>query len=1019
MANKINRRDFLGLMGLGGVGAATLSCDLSPTDYEEGFDEKWKPWVDPIAGEVPYVPRYYATTTSESNGVGLWIKTINGRAVKTEGNPEHPINRGSLSARQQSVMQGLYSPDRIRKPLYKGKPITRARAAEILTEQMNANKGKNISALTGPIGGSLADLWTTFVSQMGSGSLVRYEAFHSGEWAGASNKVFGQNAVPYINLAGTDMILSLGARFLDDWGDGNAHERNWAKMKELDHGKRGRHVQVEPRTSVTGAAADSLLLCKPGTETVLALALLKELAAGSSALTAEEQSTVAGLVASASLDDAAKTCGIKVAKLRTLIDELKHAKSPVVLPAETTVLGHQSQAHHIAVLLINKCLGGIGKHFNYSAAKPAKDVISHRDIVDLVTQLNNGAVDVLILRGGPNPAYSLSPKLKFKDAVGKAGFKIAFADTMDETVALADLVIPNLHDLEAWGEVNPYAGLDMLQQPVMRPRWDMMQAEDHLIQILAQAAPGIVAQENYREYLKASWFGRFASGSADQEAFWRYSLKKGGRFEMAESGENLPLSGDLGGDVFANVQPMGSKGTKLIVLSSARHGDGQAAPRGWMQELPDPMNGVTWDSFLEVNRTYGTSAGWQIGDEVSFSVNGVEVTLPVMLSDTCPDGVVYFETGMGREGIDERYCRGVNAFSMFTGEVNDGGRFAFEPANVTLNKTGGRTKLATLHIPGLGDQLNTPLTGTDKTDSRFTRDLFQTVGISELSGHGDGHHGGGHHGPLNKKVAFPEHQDKNFYYDRSEDPLVVGRSETFYDPYKWEMAIDLDKCTGCGSCVTACYAENNLPVVGKDQVAKGREMAWLRINRYLSYTEEEDHTEVKAYFLPMMCQQCGNAPCESVCPSLATYHNKEGLNAMVYNRCVGTRYCANNCSYKVRRFNWFTFDWDEDAKWYTNPDVTVRHKGVMEKCTFCVHRFRDARNKAKDEGREIRDGEVQTACQQVCATGAISFGNYMDESSEVHHLAHDQRAYRALDSHLYTKPGVSYLKRTVFDKGHA
>jgi molybdopterin-containing oxidoreductase family iron-sulfur binding subunit len=376
--------------------------------------------------------------------------------------------------------------------------------------------------------------------------------------------------------------------------------------------------------------------------------------------------------------------------------------------------------------------------------------------------------------------------------------------------------------------------------------------------------------------------------------------------------------------------------------------------------------------------------------------------------------MVTLATGQGHTGLSKLYNRGSNAFSFLNTSLDEAGQLGVGPLSVELSNTKTDFRMATCHLPGIGDKMTTPLSVLK--DSEIHRDLFQTVALASLGHEGGDHGGGGHHEVLEVDSTFPLHTDKNWYPDRTEDPVYIDRDETFYDDYKWELSIDLNRCTGCSSCVTACYAENNLPVVGKDQVAKGREMSWVRINRYLEKAEHGELPKVRA--MPMMCQQCASAPCESVCPSLATYHNKEGLNAMVYNRCVGTRYCANNCSYKVRRFNWFSFEWEGDLNWALNPSVSVRQMGVMEKCTFCIQRIRDGKDSARDKGRKAKDGEVYTACQQACPAGAIRFGNYEDKNSKVYEWANDARAYRALDSHIHTKPGVTYLKRVVLEDEH-
>lgn len=1005
MGNKIERRDFLALMGLGGAAVAT-SCG-KPKDY---FEEKWTPWVEPVAGAAPYEPQYYATTTGESQGCGLWVKVVGGRAIKVDGNPEHPINAGKLTARQQSVVQSLYAGDRIRKPFYKGEEITWRRANEMLRTVLTETKGTNISALTGPVTGAVESLWTRFVSDMGTGQLVRYEPYSQAYMVKASEIAFGQAAAPKVSVKGADLVCSLGAQFLETWGDVTALSREYAELRTPDHGKRGVHHQFEAKMTLTGASADKVHKAKPGSETLIALALLKEVAASSTHLSAEEKAAVAGM-ATTSLADAASASGLKEAELKEVVDALAHAKSAVVLPAEALILGGDVVRHHVAVLLLNKALGGIGKHFNYSAGKPMERIPNHQPVTDLVAAMKAGSVDVLFLKD-VNPVYALPASLGFGEALEKVGLSVAFASNLNETVGSADLVIPVHHDLEAWGQANTYEGLSMLQQPVMRPRWDMKQAEDQLIDLLNDVNEAAI-EGGFQAYLKAEWVAKHGGK-------WRDDLQKGGRYTLAESGDNLPVSGNLAADYFSGVSAATVSGPALVLVDSARFGDGSTANRDWLHELPDAMTGVTWDSWLEVSEHYGHEKGWHNGDMVTVSANGQSVTVPVMLCQTTSDHVMTLATGLGQTHLAPNHNRGANAFAFLSGELNDAGLYGAGPMSATISKTGEHVKMATFHVPGKGDQMNTPMSWIykDDHDHQYTRDLYQAVAASSLGhgGHGGGH-GGGHHEELDPDSWFPIHTDKDFYPDRSDTKVYKDRDETFYDVYKWELAIDLNKCTGCGSCVTACYAENNIPVVGKDQVVKGREMAWLRINRYLAFAGD-DHSEAKVGMLPMMCQQCANAPCESVCPSLATYHTKDGLNAMVYNRCVGTRYCSNNCSYKVRRFNWFSFEYEGDQKWQMNPEVTVRSKGVMEKCTFCSHRVRVAGDLAKDKGGIIQDGDVQTACQQACPSHAISFGNYSDKNSEVYKVAHDERAYRALDSHIHTKPGVSYLKRVVLEEEH-
>lgn len=1049
MGTKIDRRDFLALMGLSGVGAATVGC------YQPQLTENWKTWVEPVAGMIPYVPTVFATATRDTSGYGLHVKNIDGRVTMAGGNPDHPINGRTLPSREQTVVQDLYGMERVKKPMLDGKEVSWEKALTTLRGKLVDAKGRNVSALTDVETGANGEVWAAFVQAMGNGKHVQFTPFDQSDFAKASELVFGRAQVPFVSLKDADVVVSFGAQFLETWGDVASNSRDYAKAREIHDGKRLVHYQIEGRISNTGANADHALQAKPGSESLLLLAVLQAVAGKSSTLSDADKAKAATMTASVTMDAALQASGLKKKKVEQLIHDLEAAKSAVVLPSESLLLGKNATHHYAAMLLLNKALGGIGKHFNYAAAKDASKVPSHLGLSNLAGELNNGGVQVLFIKD-VNPVYAV-PGLKFADAMKKASFTVALASSKNETTAHANLVLPVTHDLESWGEINTYVGMDMLQQPVMTPRWEARQAEDLLIELMRDGNEAAFATASFREFLKARWIEKNAAGAADGEKFWRDSLKAGGRFSMAEAGEDMPLSANLADDLFSEIKDETVGEVALVIHPSARFGDGRYANRPWQHELPDTMTGVTWDSFLEINFRYAAKRGLKNGDVVSLKANGKTLEVPVFLSETIAEHTLALETGLGHTGFAPENNRGQNAFEFLSTDLGVGGTFAMGIAKADFTPTGEQIRMATYHVPMRGDRINTPLTPMfgkkdvqHKDSDHYSRHIYKEVSLEKAAkkakkgGHGDGHgaaavkvddhgdsakaddghgskdkkagkhdDGGGHYPTVNYDSNFPYHDQKDMYPDRTDTPVTWDRSETFYDVYKWEMAIDLNKCTGCSACVTACYAENNLPVVGKEQVIKGREMAWLRINRYLSYQDDDGETKVGVHYLPMMCQHCGSAPCEAVCPSLATYHNKEGLNTMVYNRCVGTRYCSNNCSYKVRRFNWFTWEWAGDLNWQLNPGVSQRMKGVMEKCTFCVQRLRDAKDHAKDEGRMVRDGEVLTACQEACPSYAIEFGNFSDHDSEVYKSAHDGRAYRALDSHLQTKPGVSYLKRIV------
>jgi len=1010
MTKGIKRRDFLALMGLGGA-AATLSCN------EDKFTEKWDPWVHPVEGMLPGKPWHYATATRESGPSGLWIKTVGGRAIKADGNPNHPLSEGKINARSQAVLQGLYCPQRVKVPLLDGKEISWEKARSIMDEKLAGTKGKQVSALTGAISGVNRDIWTAFTTSVGKGKHVMFQALSSNALREASELVFGRREIPYVNLKGVDSIVSFGAAFLETWGTPVPQQRDYADFK-ADFSHRGLHVQLEPKRTMTGANADMWAGIRPGSETLLLRALLSDLYKDSVNLSVEERTLIGVLCSGVNVADAVKRSGLGVKKYETILHQLSHAKHAVVLPAGDLALGKDAVYHHVAMLLLNKCLGAIGTHWNYDSGLSGALQINHQATIDLLTELNQGAVDLLFIKDA-NPVYALPPSMKAAAAMKKAGFVIAFADVMNETVAQANLVIPSAHELESWGEVQSYGGIQMLMQPVMTPRWELVQAENVLLKHVEANAPGTFSGQDVLSVLKAKWVARIDAESKDPEKAWRSFLKAGGSFVFKEEGETLSVSGNLQTDFFNDYKPTVVSGKALTVVESPRFGDGFTANRDWLQELPDTMTGVVWDSFLEVSRRTAKQEHWSIGDVVKVAAKGVEIEVPVMITDTIADDVFCLETGQGHTHYGDLYKRGVNAFVFFDRKPDDLGDLVVGPMAAKVSPTGRTYRLTTVTLPGKGDRLTQPLSTSDADVSEpifggeaYDRDIYQWTSLDELHHGGNAHgHGPDKHDPEYLKSEWPTHKDHNFYEDRAKTAVITGRPDTFYQDYKWELAIDLNRCNGCSACTVACYSENNLNVVGKDQIEKGRIMSWLRINRYITFHKDEEALDTKVHFMPMGCQQCGSAPCETVCPSLATYHNKEGLNAMIYNRCIGTRYCANNCSYKTRRFNWFDAEFDPDLAWQLNPEISIRSRGIMEKCTFCIQRINDAKNTAKNENRKVVDGDLMTACQQVCPANAISFGNATDKKSLIVEKAKDPRGYKALDHHLQTKPGITYLKK--------
>jgi molybdopterin-containing oxidoreductase family iron-sulfur binding subunit len=609
-----------------------------------------------------------------------------------------------------------------------------------------------------------------------------------------------------------------------------------------------------------------------------------------------------------------------------------------------------------------------------------------------------------------NPAYSLPQGAGFQEAFASAGFRVSFASAMDETAQLADLILPDRHFLESWGDSHPRPGLYSLQQPAMQPvpHFESKQTGDVLLSVSLRLGhePGFAT---FFDFLKGRWQEVHALvGGGSFEEFWRETLRTG----VVEVGNRVQevrvalRSPDTA--LSFEAPPMDGNGDlSLLVYPSSRFGDGKHANRPWLQELPDPVSKMAWHAWVEMNPEKAEELGLRTGDVVRVHSPHGSIEAPVW---TYP-GIRADTLGLAMGGGHEHYGRyadgqGVNAMDLLPAVVEQpSGALVLQATRVSVEATGTRRPLAT--IEGSSDQHDRP--------------IAPAVALSALGHGGEEHgeeHGEGGHGELKEIQAMGGFAPVQTEGEPEDFPLEGSRYGQ-YDPEdnpRWAMAVDLDRCTGCSACVTACQSENNVPWAGEEQVAMGRDMHWIRMERYYEQVDSTKAGAVDVRFLPMICQHCGNAPCEPVCPVYAAYHTPEGLNAQVYNRCVGTRYCANNCPYKVRVFNWFGFsDVPEPMNWGFNPDVTVRSNGVMEKCSFCVHRIREAQNRARIEGqRPVEDGEVVPACQQSCPAQAIVFGNIRDPLSRVAQVTQNERGYRVLDELINTQPAVTYLKKVTF-----
>jgi molybdopterin-containing oxidoreductase family iron-sulfur binding subunit len=1002
----LSRRSFLKITGSSAAGAVATGCYR----YSD-IPQKILPYVTQPEEITPGIPVWYASTcTGCAAGCGLHVKTREGRPIKLEGNPEHPVNRGALCARGQSRIGHTYSPDRHKGP---GRPTGDAlepvawdEAIALVAEKVRANPGGTwvLGRDRGPTGSDVLD---RFVAGVGAGGRVVYEPFVHEALRTATRQVFGVASEPVFDLSGADLVIDFGSDFLETGPSPVRHSRELADARSIDEHADGgaRFVYVGPRLSMTGSAADEWIPAKPGTEGILALAIARAAveAGGGEALTS---------LAPFDAASAAEKTGVDAETIERLGGAVAKAKAAVALPPGPALSSRRAVATCAAVLTLNHVAGAQGKTLTVPDA-PTRAVPSHRELSNLIDAMKAGRVSTLLIHDA-NPLHSIPASLGFAEALEKVPFVVSFATVADETSRQADLVLPDHSPLERWGDAAPMAGVRSIVQPAVAPLYDTRATEDVLLDV-ARALGASVPAGSFHEVLKAAW--------ADVD--WNATLRRGGEFGGATAPPERSLA-PTAASLEVGEPPLEGDGD--LVLLAHPHpllGDGTDANLPWLQEVADPVTKVAWTSWAELHTETAERLGVEHGDVVSVTTPAGSVEVPVVPRGGIRKDVVAIAIGRGHTvghyasaAVDGRpgEARGVNVLDLLPARADESGGSAFLTVRASVAATGGYRQMPLWQTEDdkrgrlLGQQVSLLAIAQGEKGA-----AYPSHGPAHDGGHEDGHGEAAHGGGGAAAAAGP---DPHLYkpYDAAQD------SES--GDYRWGMSIDVDRCTGCSACVTACYIENNVPIVGEKQTAWGRHMPWLRIERYVGEGEptleagrnridsSEELGKVDVRNSPMLCQQCGAAPCEPVCPVFATYHNEEGLNGMVYNRCIGTRYCANNCSYKVRRFNWYDYQietWPDPMPLMLNPDVTVRGQGVMEKCTFCVQRVQAARQDAKDQGRLIADGEVQTACQQSCPSDAIRFGNLRDAQSAVVTRSEDPvRGYRALHD-LNTRPAVTYL----------
>ncbi len=1006
MSDGLKRREFLKVLGASGAGAGMMGCSTEKV-------EKLMPYVTGPEEITPGVATWYSTSCGECEaGCGMWVRTLEGRVVKVEGNPNDSVSQGALCSRGHSSVQGLYNPDRFTGPMLREngelKPISWEEAQQILTDRIRA--ADQYYLIKGSTGPSLTALIDEFATSTG-GRVVNYNPLSHDSLKEASRIAFGRDVVPWYDIGAADFVISFGADFLEGYVSPLRDSRGFSKMHSLGKdGVKGKFVFASSRLSLTGQNADEWLPITPGSEALVALAMANVISNGT-----EKAGVYQEVVDAYPPEEVAIEAGISVDSIRRVAGYFAENASSLALGPGIENQHRNSTAANVAVAILNFVAGNVGRTVDYSSPQegPSSGLAGFQAMEDVLEDMNNGQVP-LVLVHGTNPAYALPVSSGFKEAFDRVDFKVSFASAMDETAAMADLILPDRHFLESWGDSSWRSERSNLQQPAMQPvpHFDSKQFGDVLLSVGEGMDVG--GGSTFYDWLQLRWQSKAAgAGILDFEGFWREALRTGVADAGAEVVSNIESLRETDRALIFDAPEFEGEGDlHLMVYPSARLGDGAMnANRPWLQELADPVSKIAWHSWVELHPERAEQLNVKNGDMVMLTTSHGSLEVPVWIYPGIRSDVVGLAMGGGHTAAG-RFANGngVNAMDLIPAEaeVLSGGLVHFV-SKVEITPTGNHHQLAS--ISGSDTQSNRPIT--------------PAVSLESLSHGTEDHSEEGGHGPLKELQAlggFVPVETEGLPQDYPLPGSTHGEYGNDEEP-RWAMAVDLDKCTGCTACIVACQAENNVPWVGEQQVAMGRDMGWIRMERYYEKVDATQAGPLDIRFMPMRCQHCNNAPCEPVCPVFATYHTPDGLNAQVYNRCVGTRYCANNCPYKVRVYNWYTFTDEEPVReglghipeplnWQLNPDVTVRENGVMEKCSFCVHRIRDAQNRAVVEGGN--PDEVVVACQQSCASDAIVFGNIKDPDSDVAHASKDPRAYRVLNEITNTQPAVSYLKKVTF-----
>lgn len=974
----ISRRKFLALFTASAAFAAAGCSDYRDKGAIVPYNKK----PEEI---TPGVPNLYASTcTLCPNTCGILIKTREGRPIKVDGNPDHPISKGKICAKGQAGILNLYDPERLKEPMVVSGGSMSATSWQSIDEKIISElksysaSGKEIAIITHTVLSSAQKkLFDEFTAAFPATKIYSYELTGDINYRNAFRKSYGTDIIPAVKLDEAKIILALESDFLGSEGNIVEQAGLFAQGRDVFTKKEfNRLYAVEGAMSLTGVNADYRIRLRTDAIEEFVLCLLNELIIKKKISGFAGNGAIESKIKEYSLEEFIKKYKLKEEIVKELAEDLAKNRGESYVSAGLKL----SESTHIAVNLLNEVLDSpklYSKDFSKQSIMPLS---TKTDIEGLVSRMNSGNVG-MVIHYDTNPVFHFSGDYKYEDALKKVATVITMTEAVTETSSVSNYVLAVNHNFESWGDYKSRSGLFSLQQPVIAPLYKTRQKEAILLYWLGGAKAAF--EENiYLNYIKTNWekiIYPALNSKVDFKSFWNLALHDG----VVKYSEKVS-EGSFKADSFTSLGTFTKAGKDLVVTLRDSYfiGDGSLANNGWLQELPHPVSKIVWDNYAAISPATAKVLNIESNDLIELSAGGKTMKLPAFVQPGMAEDVVAVELGYGRSKVGiVGVNTGFNSIQLISKNspvsdwiYNDG----------KISKAGGKYDL-------VSTQEHYPIDEKRYNDIHLRREIIQEGTYEEYK--------------KNPKFLIEEKKHTTLFN------INEGHE---YTGVKWGMSIDLNKCTGCNACVTACNVENNIPVVGKEQVEKNREMQWIRLDRY--YGGHSDDPKVS--FQPMLCQHCDNAPCENVCPVAATNHSPDGLNQMAYNRCVGTRYCSNNCPYKVRRYNYFNFrDHFADAiqekqplSLLYNPEVTVRSRGVMEKCTFCIQRIMDERQFATQESRSIDGDKVKTACQEGCPSSAIVFGDLSKKNSEITKYRNHELGYHVLEE-INVRPNVTYIAK--------